>query len=51
MGIYVLVEGIGEELANDTRTSVDNKLISEVINLCKKSAIQEGFKLPDVEEL
>jgi len=51
MGIYVLVEGIGEELANDTNTTVDNKVVGEVITSCKEAANTHGFKLPEVENL
>jgi len=51
MGIYVLAEGIGEELANDTRTTIDNKTISEVIASCKTAAGTHGFNLPEIEEI
>ncbi len=51
MLIYVAAKGLGEELVADTKTTVDDDLVKSLIALCQKSAEQEKFKLPDVEEL
>ena len=51
MLIYVAAEGLGEELVKDTKTTVDDDLIQALIGLCNKASEQQGFKLPDVEEL
>lgn len=51
MLIYVAAEGLGEELVADTRTTVDDDLIQSLIRLCQESSTQQGFKLPNVEEL
>ena len=40
-----------EELAADTKTTIDNKLIQEVIASCETAAGKHNFKLPEVEEL
>lgn len=51
MGVYVFAEGIGEELALDTRTTIDDDSIKHVKTLCQQIAGEQNFKLPIVEEL
>jgi len=51
MLVYVACEGIGEELAADSRTTVDDKAIVEAKRLCEQLAVVQAFKLPDVQEL
>lgn len=51
MAMYVVAEGIGEELADDSKTTVDNKAVEELIRSCESAAEAHGFTLPEVEEL
>ena len=51
MGMYVLAEGIGDELAKDTRTTVDDDAVGELKTLCMNLTDMQGFTLPKVQEL
>lgn len=51
MGIYVFSEGLFDELAKDTKSESDDDLVKNANTLCKEIAAQQGFKLPDVQEL
>jgi hypothetical protein len=51
MIIYVAAEGLGEELALDTETPIDDELVRNVKTMCLDAAVIHNFTLPKVEEL
>ena len=51
MGVYVFAEGLGEELAKDTKTPLDDETVQEVLSSCETASLAHDFKLPEIEEL
>lgn len=51
IGVYAFAEGYGEELAKDTRTSLDDETIQDLIESCEAASIAHNFKLPEIEEI